>query len=310
MKYLAAKHPLGIFTFAENGSLVDHKLFSKNAEEALKEFESDSTDDSVEAHKILRKSIRHYANSLAGMGNKEFNQFMSDFGILLSRKRMHGLTGRDRLIIQASKALEDMDKSLNLFIERLNEWYRLHYPEVKISQKELVNKVIEHGKRENFPGYIESVGVHLSEEDEKIIREYASLIKEKHDRKIKMENYIRNSMKEIAPNTSSLIDAFLAARLLTLAGSLEKLARMPASSIQLLGAEKALFRHIKKQGKSPKYGILFQDSRIQSAPPENRGKIARLISSKLMQAARIDFYSGRFEPSLKKGLEDELKAVK
>lgn len=305
MKTLTAKHPIGIFSFAENGSLVSHRFF-KTPAEALAEFEL--AEDSIEAQKILRKSVRHYALSLAGMKDEDFNSFLSGFGILLSRKNMR--TGRDRLVIQASKAAEDIEKSLNLLIERLNEWYRLHYPELKISQKELANKILEYGKRENFPGYEESVGVHLSEEDEKIIMEYASLVKEKKDRKIKLENYVRNSMREIAPNTSSLIDPILAAKLMGMAGSLEKLSRMPASSIQLIGAEKALFRHIKKQGKSPKYGILFQDSRIQTALPEQRGKIARLISAKLMMAAKIDFYSKRFEPSLKKELEDELKAIR
>lgn len=316
MKALLAKHPIGIFAFDESGKLVYHRLFSRNPSEALEEYlkplpelRGYEAEESIAAQKILRKTIRYHAKTLSGMNDIDFNRFLSEFGILISRKNMRGSVGRDRLVIQASKAAEDIEKTMNTYMERLGEWYRLHYPELRLSHKELVNKIIEHGKRENFPDFIESVGVHLSDEDENILKEYASLIKEKHDKKIKIEEYVRNTMKVIAPNTSSLIDPILGAKLMSMAGSLEKLARMPTSSIQLLGAEKALFRHIKKQGKSPKYGLIFQDQRIQAALPEQRGKVARLIASKLMQAARIDFYSGRHEPGLKKGLEEEIKSI-
>ncbi|HLC67506.1 MAG TPA: C/D box methylation guide ribonucleoprotein complex aNOP56 subunit, partial [archaeon] len=98
---------------------------------------------------------------------------------------------------------------------------------------------------------------------------------------------------EIAHNFASLIDPLLAARLLAYAGSLEKLARMPASTIQLLGAEKAMFRHLHEKGRSPKYGMIYNSELIQKAPAESRGKIARILSAKLMLAARIDYYSGR-----------------
>ena len=84
---------------------------------------------------------------------------------------------------------------------------------------------------------------------------------------------------------------------------------MPASTIQLLGAEKALFRHLHKRGKSPKFGLIFMDQHIQNAPDEKRGKIARILASKIMLAARIDFYSGRPEPKLKKDMEEEIGAI-
>ncbi|MBI3190773.1 hypothetical protein HYZ41_03655 [archaeon] len=118
-----------------------------------------------------------------------------------------------------------------------------------------------------------------------------------------------HEMKEIAPNTSSIIDEMLAARLIALAGSLEKFARMTSSTIQLLGAEKALFRHLHKKGKSPKYGLLYTSSVIQKAQPDNRGKAARILSAHLMKAARIDFYSGRYEPKIKEEMKAELRMI-
>ena len=116
-------------------------------------------------------------------------------------------------------------------------------------------------------------------------------------------------MKEIAPNISTIIDPILGARIISSAGSLEKLSRLASSSIQLLGAEKALFRHLRKKTKPPKYGLLYLDHRVQNAPKEKRGRIARLIASKLSIAARIDFYSKQLNPRLKKELKDELKKV-
>jgi len=124
-----------------------------------------------------------------------------------------------------------------------------------------------------------------------------------------IENYVKNSMREIAPNLSSLIDEFLAARLLASAGSLEKLAKMSASTIQLIGAEKALFRHLRNQGRAPKYGLLFLSSQVQNAPDDKRGKIARVLASKIMQAVRIDFYSGRFEDQLRREMDEEIRRV-
>jgi nucleolar protein 56 len=258
----------------------------------------------------MRKRVREYATSLGfAKGDEEFNDFLSKLALLISKKRMKASIGRDRLIIQAICALEDMAKILNLFIERIDEWYSLHYPELKFSKKDL-DKIISYGRRENIPDFKESVGIELTEKDEETLKEYARMIKTVSDEKDKLEKYVKESMKEIAPNLSSLIDPLLAAKILVLAGSMEKLSRMTASTIQLLGAEKALFRHLHKKGKSPKYGILYNDGRIQNAKEENRGKIARLISAKLMMAARLDFYSGRFEERLKKELEDEIKAVK
>lgn len=311
-----ARSPIGIFAFSDN-ELLYYKLFSKSPSNAVEEFLKPIPDDFFAAlnckakedksGKLLRERFREYAIGLGfAKDNSELNKFISDFALLLSKKKMKGIIGRDKLLVQANNALEDLNKIYNLLLERMREWYSLHYPESKTD----VEKIIKYGRRENFPDFKDSTGVEITDSDEKVMRGYARMIKDVSERRGEIEKYIKESMKEIAPNISSLIDPLLAARLLALAGSLEKLAKMPSSTIQLLGAEKALFRHLKKKGKSPKYGLIYLDSRIQNASNELKGKIARLLAAKLMMAAKIDFYSGRYEEKLKKELEEEMKAMR
>jgi nucleolar protein 56 len=323
MRALVSRSPIGFFAFLEKGDLLYYKLFSKDSDkavEALGELPEDFTSsirnyeikEGREADRLMRKRLREYAISLGFVKNdKELNEFLSAFGIALSRKRMKGLIARDRLLIQASCALEDMSKIVNLLLERLHEWYSLHYPELKLSQKDILDKIIKYGRRENYPDFKESTGTALTDTDEKIITEYANTINNVIEQRKDLENYVKETAKEVMPNFASLTDQLLAAKLLAAAGSLEKLARMPASTIQLIGAEKALFRHLRKQGKSPKFGLLFMDSRVQNAADEKKGKVARLLASKLMLAARIDFYSARDESEkMRKDLEEEIKAIK
>lgn len=307
MNSLSAKSPIGVFEFSEDGKLVRHKLFSRDPQKALAEFESDPVKNDKKACVFLRKNIREYANSLGHFSEEEFNGFVCEFAALLSKKSMR--IERDKLLIQANNALADVGRALSLFEERIGEWFGLHYPELKSSRMDIVDRIIKYGSRINFPDFKESGGTDLTEDDEKAVTEFAILVRSMHEEKNRLESYIKESMSEIMPNFSSLIEPLLAAKLLSLVGSLEKLARMPASTIQLLGSEKALFRHLKNQGKSPKYGILFLDRRIQSAPKEKKGKVARIIASKLMLAARIDYYSKRPEARLKEEMEKELKNV-
>lgn len=306
----SAKSAVGIFSFDEHGELADYKLFPASPEKAAEEFLSAKVSEDREAQKLLRKRIREYALDLRfAQSDEELNGFLSSFALLLSKKKMKGIISADKILIQAFNALEDLNTTVNVFSERLKEWYTLHYPEIKLSQRELAEAVLKHGKRENFPGFDESTGVEITDEDIKVLKEYAEIISQMIIRQRELERYIKESVKDIAPNFSSLIDPLLGARFISLAGGLEKLARMPASTIQLLGAEKALFRHLKKQGKSPKYGILYMDARIQNAPQDKKGKIARAIASKLMLAARIDFYSGRVDDKLKQQLDQELNSI-
>lgn len=311
-KLLACRSPIGIFAFTESGELVNYTLFDKKPETAAGQFEKENMDSmdfeiSEGGCAFLRKNFREYAVSLGFAGsNKELTEFLSMFAEIMSMKKMSVAIGRDRLVIQASNALEDVIRMHNLLSERLREWYMLHYPEMK--KTDIAGLVASRGRRENMPGFRGSTGAEITENDEAALKAFAeTTIKVENQRK-NLEKYIQSAMKEISPNLSSLVDPLLAARFLAIAGSLEKLAKMPSSTIQLLGAEKALFRHIRNQGKSPKFGIIFLDTRVQNAA--NKGKAARIIASKLMLAARIDFYSKRDESEkLRKDLKEELERL-
>ncbi len=314
-KALLARCPIGVFAFSPEGELIFYRLFSRSPRQALEDFESGQglkelkDYETEENGAFLRRDMRHFAVNLGFCSNDaEFNSFLSEFCVLLSRERMKGIIGRDRLVMQASNALEDLGKISSLLQERLYEWYTLHYPECRLDKKQLAESVAKHGKRENFPSFTHSTGVPLTESDESVFMEYSRMLKDIAEREKAMEKYVKHSMKEIMPNFCSLVDPLLAARFLAHAGSLEKLARLPSSAIQLMGAEKALFRHLKnkKRDKSPKFGIIFLSSWVQNA--KEKGKAARLLSSKLMIAAKIDFYSGRDESGRLKGeLVEEMK---
>jgi len=307
MKAVAAKSPIGVFVFSAEGELIYYKLFSPEPSRALQEYEN-SEKIELEGYqianggeRILKKRLREYAVSLGfAKDENELNDFLNKFCILYSKKRLVGKIKRDRILIQASNSLEELRKTANLYVERLYEWYTLHYPESKHTQRQIVDLILSK----------DTATSEIPDEDGNILLSFAKIIYEIEKQKKNTENYVSETAKEIMPNTCSLMDPLLVTRLLALAGSLEKMSKMTASSIQLLGAEKALFRHLKKQGKSPKYGIIFIDPRIQSAPADKKGKVARILASYLMKATRIDYYSGRKEPSLKEDMEKELKGIR
>ncbi|MEM4706946.1 MAG: hypothetical protein QXW27_05340, partial [Candidatus Methanomethylicaceae archaeon] len=125
------------------------------------------------------------------------------------------------------------------------------------------------------------------------------------------EKYIDEVMKEVAPNVRELVGSILGARLIALSGGLEALAKKPASTIQVLGAEKALFRALRTGARPPKHGIIFQSPLIHSSPKWQRGKIARTLAGKLSIAARVDAFGGAFIANkLKKELEERISEIK
>ncbi|MEB3774898.1 MAG: C/D box methylation guide ribonucleoprotein complex aNOP56 subunit [Desulfurococcales archaeon] len=223
---------------------------------------------------------------------------------------------RDLLAAQAIRAIDDIDKTVNLFVARLREWYSLHFPELNDLVREhedYVKLVSELGHRDNMTrenlvklGFSESkaekianaaktsIGADLSEFDIEAVVTLANIAREMYDLRRRLTDYIESVMKEVAPNITALVGPLLGARLISLAGGLEKLARMPASTIQVLGAEKALFRALRTGGKPPKHGIIFQYPDIHKSPKWQRGKIARALAAKLAIAAKVDAFTGRY----------------
>ncbi|HIE13735.1 TPA: C/D box methylation guide ribonucleoprotein complex aNOP56 subunit, partial [Candidatus Bathyarchaeota archaeon] len=156
-----------------------------------------------------------------------------------------------------------------------------------------------------------SMGTDLSETDIKLLTEFSEYILELYRLRDSLDQYLDDLMSNVAPNIHAITGATLGARLISLAGGLDNLAKMPASTIQVLGAEKALFRALKTGSRPPKHGVIFQHHFIHEAKRWQRGKIARLLAGKIAIAARIDAYSGKYiGDSLQRDLEKRLSEIK
>ncbi|MBI5355705.1 MAG: hypothetical protein HZB68_04590 [Candidatus Aenigmarchaeota archaeon] len=248
-----------------------------------------------EAGKMMQELFRKFTLDTKFAGNMgDINRLLTEVNVARSKKNITASIRRDRLLIHAIEAVNDLDDISNRLVERLREWYSLHYPELNREVKDNARYaalVWENGKRESFKGFRESMGMEIEDNDEKIFSMFGKETKEIFDLRDKIDTYLKSEMKRTAPNITALAGHAIAAKLLSLAGGLERLSSLPASTIQLLGAEKALFRHMKGQGKPPKFGVLFAHPEIQNAPKEAKGHVARIIASKIAIAARVDFYS-------------------
>lgn len=234
-----------------------------------------------------------------------------------SRNRcQHDVNRQDKPIIQVSALNEQMDKNINTFAMRLKEWFSWHFPELaKIITDNTVYAKLVHfiENRENInEGILEqleeitmdeekakeiveaakiSMGQDISESDAAQIKTFSSRVVEMINFRENLGEYLHNRMLAVAPNLSTLIGDNVAAKLISQAGSLVNLAKYPASTIQILGAEKALFRSLKSGGNTPKYGIIYNSSFISRAGIKNKGKISRYIANKLAIAARFDQFA-------------------
>ncbi|MEM4971575.1 MAG: C/D box methylation guide ribonucleoprotein complex aNOP56 subunit [Sulfolobales archaeon] len=264
----------------------------------------------------------------------EARKYIRDVSLELSRRGLRRVaTKRDLLAIQSIRAIDDIDKTINLFAARLREWYSIHFPELDqivgdhMLYAKIVNSIGDRslmdedslkriGVSESLAKRIasmskKSIGADLSEFDLRPIQTLAKIMLELSELRSYLTDYNTLVMKEVAPNVTELVGPLLGARLLSLAGSLEELAKMPASTIQVLGAEKALFRALRTGGKPPKHGVIFQFPEIHRAPRWQRGKIARALATKLAIAARVDFFTGRFiGDRLKKILMERIDEIK
>jgi len=240
---------------------------------------------------------------------------------------------RDLLAVHAINTIDDIDKTTNLFMGRIREWYSLHFPELNklVEQHETYAKlVLNLGRRENFSEekLVElgipkekaekivsaaetSMGAAFTDEDFEEIKALCKTTLELYQRRKELEKYLEKTMDEVAPNIKALVGALLGARLIALSGGLESLAKMPASTIQVLGAEKALFRALKTGSRPPKHGIIFQHTYLREARKWQRGKIARALAGKLAIAARTDAYSGKYiGDTLKADLEKRINEIR
>src|ERR671911_304181 len=240
-------------------------------------------------------------------------QELRDFAISISSSRVKEASGRlDLHVTQAINALDELDKIINILAARMREWYGLHFPELdhlvqsltayarivssagtrdKITHQVLQDAGIQEKKAEIIlSGVNRSKGGDITDDNLRLVKKLADQVIEQSQLRDDLANNIETTMEVVAPNVKELLTASVGARITARAGSLQRLATLPASTIQILGAEKALFRSLKTGANPPKHGMLFQHPLIHAAPKWQRGKIARAVAAKVAIAARIDAY--------------------
>jgi nucleolar protein 56 len=247
----------------------------------------------------------------------EYYSLLHEVTLETAKLQVSGALTPDQRIIQAVEALDDINETTNSLSERLSEWYGGYFPESGLDGEDLAFFIVKYGSRENvgsedllYSKARNSMGAKLEPADEVLLKCFANSVCSLYERKRQIEAYIEDSMELVAPNLKLVAGAMLGARLISLAGSLEKLAEFPSSTIQVIGANKALFKHLRARAPSPKHGIIYNHPLINTAPWWIRGKIARAVASKLSLSARIDFYSGETDPSLSDKLEAKILQIR
>ncbi|MDD5614663.1 MAG: rRNA biogenesis protein [Candidatus Methanoperedens sp.] len=224
---------------------------------------------------------------------EEYDTMLHDLNIRLAKKQVENAVTPDRQIIAAVEAIDDIDETSNILAERLREWYLLNSGETNLKGKDLAVHITGTKKPDAYP--IESL---------------ASSILGLYESRTCIEEDLKKRMQETAPNLTNMAGYLLGARLISIAGSLEKLASMPSSTVQVIGASNALFKHLKGKAPSPKHGIIFRHQLVNSAPRKLRGKIARAVASKISLAARCDCYSGEIKGNLLNELEKKVTYIR
>ncbi|KAI5455082.1 Nucleolar protein 58 [Naganishia albida] len=270
--------------------------------------------DSSGGMQDLYRGIREQLGALlGGVEESDLSTMRLGLGHSLSRFKLKFSTDKvDTMVIQAIALLDDLDKEINIYSMRVKEWYGWHFPEMgKIITDNLAYaKVVKAmGFRTNaattpleniLPEELEntlkaaaevSMGTEISDSDIDHIHSLCDQVISITEYRTQLAEYLRNRMQAIAPNLTALVGELVGARLISHSGSLNNLAKAPASTIQILGAEKALFRALKTKHDTPKYGLIYHASLIGQAPQKLKGKMARMVATKTALSIRVDALS-------------------
>jgi len=276
----------------------------------------------------LMRCIRSQISGLiSGLPDKEMSAMELGLAHSLSRYKLKFSPDKiDTMIVQAVSLLDDLDKELNNYIMRCREWYGWHFPELgKIITDNLafVRTVEVLGTRDLakstdlsgiLPEEVEekvkeaaeiSMGTEISEEDVINIKHLCQQVVDIQEYRAQLYEYLKNRMVAIAPNLTILVGELVGARLIAHAGSLMNLAKHPASTVQILGAEKALFKALKTKHDTPKYGLIYHAQMVGQASTKLKGKVSRMLAAKAALACRVDALAEESKTDL--GVEHRLK---
>jgi len=272
----------------------------------------------VGAVQELSRGIRwHFSSFIKELKEKDLEKAQLGLGHSYSRSKVKFNIHRvDNMIIQAIALLDQLDKDVNTFSMRVREWYSWHFPELvrivpdnykfarlvqlvgnksSLSDASLdaITEIVDDPDKgkEILDAAKTSMGTDISEIDLRSIEEFTKRVISLTEYRLKLHKYLSKKMSDCAPNLAQLMGELVGARLIARAGSLTNLAKYPASTVQILGAEKALFRALKTKGNTPKYGLIYHSSFIQKAGLKHKGRISRYLANKASLASRIDSFS-------------------
>ena len=307
---------IGVFVFDDRFNVIDEILFRnieyyQNRNEFIEKIKSKHKYVKDTDEEALQKILLYF---------KDY-KFFGDFynkNIQLTKFDIKNSVKDDILLIQAINSINGIGKSINFLVKNLREWYDLHNPEFSRateSHEDFVKNIMENGKEELLKKLsikiFESVGADLEQENLEPIKSLAHQVYDLYQLKKDQFNYISTLMDDLCPNLKAVADVLVGAKLIEHAGSLKRLSEMPSSTIQILGAEKALFRHMKTGAKPPRHGVIVNHPLIASAPDKMHGKIARALADKISIAAKVDYFKGKFiGDKLRKELEDKVNKSK
>ncbi|KAI0069197.1 Nop domain-containing protein [Artomyces pyxidatus] len=289
-----------------------------------------SDSDSLDLFRGIRSQL---SALLDGLDPKDLATMSLGLSHSLSRFKLKFSPDKvDTMVVQAIALLDDLDKEINIYAMRVKEWYGWHFPEMAkiISDNIAYAKTVKlMGFRTNasstdfaaiLPEDLEatlkaaaeiSMGTEISDSDISHIHALCDQVIAISAYRTQLAEYLRNRMVAIAPNLTALVGELVGARLISHAGSLLSLAKHPASTIQILGAEKALFRALKTKHDTPKYGLIYHASLVGQAPPKLKGKMARMVATKAALSVRVDALTdadGKSEPTAPSiGVENRVK---
>ncbi|KAF8443187.1 hypothetical protein L210DRAFT_3620746, partial [Boletus edulis BED1] len=291
-------------------------------------------DASEDVQEILRGIRQHAHKLLKGLDANDLVKSQLGLGHSYSRAKLKFNVNRvDNMIIQAIALLDQLDKDVNLFAMRIREWYGYHFPELiklvpdnyqyaRLAQFIGDKDALSEDKLPELATFVDddstlaqnildaargSMGSSISEIDMLNISAFATRVVSIADYRKSLVTYLSEKMNLVAPSLTALLGERIGARLISHAGSLTNLSKYPASTVQILGAEKALFRALKTKGNTPKYGLLFHSSFIARADPKHKGRISRFLANKCSIASRIDCYSDNPTPKFGEALRDQVE---
>ena len=280
---------LGTFIIDEKSAIIDSLLFK-----SLEEYQHHE-------HAEAKLQQKHHAQPLPAeklpqalllfKESKYFQDFYNK-NVELTKQGLKHAVNEDNLIMQAIANINELDKIANTMSKRLREWYSLYFPELseQIENHEKYVELVLEQERDS-----KTFGADLQTGDVEEMKLLAGRITSLYALRKQHELYLEKIMTKYCPNMLELAGATIAARLIELGKGLKHLALLPASTVQLLGAEKALFRHLKTNSRSPKHGIIINHPFIQNARRDQRGKAARMLADKLSLCARLDYFKGEFK---------------